>query len=85
MCGENQIVNFKHYAPLYKTVCIEGFRGKQSIPPVILITAFGDEETHVKAREFGAITVLDKPFEVDDLLAIVRENIHTTQTEIQRT
>jgi DNA-binding response OmpR family regulator len=52
---------------------LEGFRGKRGFPPVILITAFGDEETHIRARESGAVAVLDKPFEVEDLLAIVHE------------
>lgn len=52
---------------------LEGFRGKRGFPPAILITAFGDEETHAKARESGAIAVLDKPFEVEDLLAMVHE------------
>jgi DNA-binding response OmpR family regulator len=54
---------------------IEGFRGKQGFPPVILITAFGDDETHAKARESGAVAVLDKPFEVEDLLAMVARTV----------
>ena len=54
---------------------LEGFRGKKGFPPVILITAFGDEETHAKARESGAIAVLDKPFEVEDLLAMVARTV----------
>jgi DNA-binding response OmpR family regulator len=40
--------------------------------PVVLITAFGDEDTHAEARELGAIAVLDKPFDLDDLRAVVR-------------
>jgi CheY-like chemotaxis protein len=39
--------------------------------PVILITAFGDEETHAEARELGATAILDKPFDLDDLRALV--------------
>ena len=39
--------------------------------PVVLITAFGDAETHSEARELGAVTVLDKPFDVDALRAAV--------------
>lgn len=35
--------------------------------PVILITAFGDPETHRRARQLGAVAVLDKPFPLDDL------------------
>jgi CheY-like chemotaxis protein len=41
--------------------------------PVVLITAFGDAETHAEARELGAVTVLDKPFDLDVLRAVVRE------------
>jgi len=33
--------------------------------PVILITAFGDEDTHAEARRLGAAAVFDKPFELD--------------------
>ena len=35
--------------------------------PVILITAFGDSEIHERARQFGAVAVFDKPFDLDDL------------------
>ena len=35
--------------------------------PVILITAFGDAETHLEGRALGAAAVLDKPFEMDAL------------------
>ncbi len=38
---------------------------------VILITAFGDAHTHRRARALGALAVLDKPFDIADLLAIV--------------
>jgi DNA-binding response OmpR family regulator len=31
--------------------------------PVLLITAFGDEDTHAQARSLGA-TLLDKPFDL---------------------
>jgi CheY-like chemotaxis protein len=40
--------------------------------PVILITAFGDRQTHDDARRLGAATLLDKPFELDDLMYAVR-------------
>ncbi len=45
-------------------------RGWQT--PVILITAFGDEATHREARDLGAVRVLDKPFALDSLVALVR-------------
>lgn len=41
-------------------------------PPAVLITAFGDEETHERARELGAVTVLDKPFAMNELIQTVR-------------
>ena len=39
--------------------------------PIVLITAFGDEHTHADARRLGVLAILDKPFDVDDLRAIV--------------
>ena len=47
----------------------------QSFPPIILITAFGDRETHQAAKQYGVKAVLDKPFMISDLLDIVREHI----------
>jgi CheY-like chemotaxis protein len=35
--------------------------------PVVLITAFGDPETHAEGRALGAAAVLDKPFEMAEL------------------
>ena len=35
--------------------------------PVVLITAFGDEETLNTASKLGATAVFNKPFDVDDL------------------
>jgi CheY-like chemotaxis protein len=40
-------------------------------PPIVLITAFGDERLHEQAMKAGAFAVLDKPFELDDLCALV--------------
>jgi DNA-binding NtrC family response regulator len=35
--------------------------------PVILITAFGNVETHDEAKRLGAFAVFDKPFDLEDL------------------
>jgi CheY-like chemotaxis protein len=44
-----------------------------SIPTrVILLTAFGDAETHAEARELGVSAVFDKPVDIDHLRAVVR-------------
>lgn len=40
--------------------------------PVILITAFGFDETHVEARRRGAWKVIDKPFAISELLDVMR-------------
>jgi DNA-binding response OmpR family regulator len=48
-----------------------GYVGK--FPPIILITAFGDQWTHVQARKLGAVDILDKPFDIDELVERVRQ------------
>jgi len=40
--------------------------------PVILVTGFGDDETHLVANRLGAVMVFDKPFRMDELQAVVR-------------
>jgi DNA-binding response OmpR family regulator len=39
---------------------------------VVVITAFGDLATRRRARALGAFAVLDKPFELDELLSLAR-------------
>ncbi len=51
---------------------LEGLRALGAPVDCILMTAFGDERTHGEAAELGAIAVLDKPFSLDRLRAIVR-------------
>jgi DNA-binding NtrC family response regulator len=46
--------------------------------PVILITAFGTRETYHAARQCGVAAMLDKPFEIDDLLATVGRVLGTS-------
>ena len=56
---------------------LEGASENVDFPPMILITAFGDKVTHELATRFGAVAVLDKPFDMDALIAIVRELLPT--------
>ncbi len=55
---------------------LEGMPQNKGFPPIILITAFGDEETHAQAKKFGVAAMFDKPFDMDDLLAKVHELLH---------
>jgi len=41
--------------------------------PVIMVTAFDDEETKEKVRELGAFRYFRKPFDTDELLKAVEE------------
>jgi DNA-binding response OmpR family regulator len=54
---------------------LHGFRGRAEATPVILVTAFGDEQTHRLAEKLGAVCVLDKPFDMDDLRMIVLNTV----------
>lgn len=50
---------------------LEGLRSAGCRTPVILITAFGDEDIHRAAGHAGAFAVFDKPFDIADLGAAV--------------
>lgn len=41
------------------------------VPPVIFITAFGDEELHEQAHHAGALAVINKPLDIDELRAFI--------------
>ena len=51
---------------------------KATLPdlPVVLMTAFGDGEVHRRAREGGAVAVLDKPVDLDLLRARILGLVH---------
>jgi DNA-binding response OmpR family regulator len=44
-----------------------------SLPPVILITARGDDATHAEAKRLGAAAIFDKPFNTYEFLVKARE------------
>ena len=43
-----------------------------TIPPVIFITAFGSDDVHREAIQLGAVAVLDKPVDLDELRGLVK-------------
>ncbi|WP_437764600.1 response regulator [Sorangium sp. So ce281] len=56
---------------------LAGLRRDDWTTPVVLITAFGDPETHAEAYRLGADAVLDKPLDVDDLRLVVQTLVST--------
>ncbi len=54
---------------------LERAKEYEDFPPMILITAFGDEVTHARAEKLGVAVVIDKPFDIDDLLATIYQII----------
>lgn len=52
---------------------MSGLRRTDQQTRFVLITAFGDADVHARARELGATAVLDKPFDLDDLRAVVNK------------
>jgi DNA-binding NtrC family response regulator len=56
---------------------LQEFRKYVGFPRMILITAFGDSDTHQRARELGAAALLDKPFAVSQLIQLVEQVLHT--------
>jgi len=50
---------------------LQQLRARDANVRVVLITAFGDSRTHQRAERLGAEAVLDKPFDVGDLLEVV--------------
>jgi len=59
---------------------LEGAKESLYLPPVILITAFGDELTHARAGKLGVAAIFDKPFEIDDLLEKVIQILPSSPT-----
>ncbi|QRO01897.1 sigma-54-dependent Fis family transcriptional regulator [Archangium violaceum] len=58
-------------------------RALSPVPRVILITAHGSERHAVEAMKLGALDYFRKPFEVDDVLAVVRRALGTLRLEAE--
>lgn len=50
---------------------LERLRNAQVMTPVVLMSAFPEHCSNERANELGAVTLLEKPFELDDLRMIV--------------
>jgi len=71
---------YQHYDLLISDICLPGLdafkvleelKSRGRCPPIILLTSFGDDKTHLRARRMGVSALLDKPFALDDLLNTV--------------
>lgn len=51
---------------------VEAMRADPDPTPVILMSAYAGPDLHARARRLGAVA-FDKPFDIDDLLAVARE------------
>lgn len=52
---------------------LESQIGNNRRPPFICMTAFGDAETHQSALQLGAAATIDKPFDLDRMIALVND------------
>jgi len=62
---------------------VQGLAGLPGCPPMILITAFGDAETHERGHQLGVAAVLDKPFEIEDFISVVHDVLIVPEKEKQ--
>ncbi|RME38488.1 MAG: response regulator [Deltaproteobacteria bacterium] len=54
------------------TEVLEAIAELKHKPPVLCMTAFGDEATREQACRLGAVDLLDKPFDIDDFIDKVK-------------
>ena len=52
--------------------------------PVILMTAFGNEEVDAEAQRLGAVGLIKKPFDIDDLRTALRYYLEHGRAEGER-
>jgi CheY-like chemotaxis protein len=45
----------------------------RQVPPVVFITAFGDEEAREEAERAGAVAIMEKPLDFDELRTLVAD------------
>ena len=56
------------------------FGDRAKVPPFIFTTGFRDKDLQSRVKQFGALAVLDKPLDIDDLRKIVSSSLgHLTE------
>lgn len=51
--------------------------------PVIMLTAHGTIETAIEAMKMGAADYITKPFDLDELKLVIKQNLHVIQLETE--
>lgn len=54
---------------------LENLNSTPSVPPIVIITAYGSQEIHERAKHAGAVALLEKPFEISDLTDLAARSI----------
>jgi two-component system response regulator AtoC len=92
-CGEDTLVEVARHNPdllltdirmktrLDGLALLEIVRREYPSIPVVLMTAFGSIETAVRAVKEGAFDYISKPFNIDELVAIVRRALTKGQSK----
>jgi len=65
------VITDVHMPKLSGLDVLDACRAQSRFLPTLLITAYGDEYTRTAASRFGAIAVIDKPLDLDDLRNVV--------------
>lgn len=71
-CGFDVVVSDIRMPGMDGFALLEELRTLQPLLPVIFMTAFGTVRDAVRAMRLGAVDYLTKPFEVDELLTLVK-------------
>jgi DNA-binding response OmpR family regulator len=71
LCGIDLILSDIRLSNCDAFEIMKGMRDANIAVPILLMTAFGDQRTHERAAQLGALGVMDKPFELDDLRMVV--------------
>lgn len=62
---------------------LEKHHGQMRKLPFICMTAFGDEKTHTRAQQLGAVALINKPFDLDEMIALVERVCLRNQAQIR--
>nr|NIO71924.1 response regulator [Anaerolineae bacterium] len=63
---------------------LQTLRELQCSVPVVVITAYGSEEVVVRALRLGANDYVAKPFELDEMISVIKRVLSTSQQEKER-